>query len=301
MARLDLLSTPQLVFEERLSDGSDTSTPATDNRSLFLGEDGLLHLKDSAGTVTTPGGGMTNPMTTLDDVIIGGASGAPARLAKGANGTFLGINGSGHVAYGTPAGGGSGTVERALVDPTGLSWSWVNQGIASVATSGATIYLSSAASTADDWHIRIKALANSKPYTEIFHINPMVLPGDFGAVMVGWLDSATNKFVSCIQLSQSGQFHLTSSKSGTNYVVTANYKDLTGSGEMWKWIALCDDATNRQIYVSRDGNNWLLFHSVATNDFLTPDRIMFGLEARNATNPIGLLVDSLDAHTGSTP
>jgi hypothetical protein len=52
------------------------------------------------------GGGFTNPMTALDDVIIGGAAGAAARLAKGANGTYLGINGSGHLAYGTPAGTG---------------------------------------------------------------------------------------------------------------------------------------------------------------------------------------------------
>ena len=37
----------------------------------------------------TQSGGMTNPMTTQGDIIVGGASGAPTRLAKGTDGQFL--------------------------------------------------------------------------------------------------------------------------------------------------------------------------------------------------------------------
>jgi hypothetical protein len=37
---------------ESANDGSDFSNAASDYRVLFLGEDGALHLKDSAGTVT---------------------------------------------------------------------------------------------------------------------------------------------------------------------------------------------------------------------------------------------------------
>ena len=37
------------------------------------------------------GGGMTNPMTTVGDLIVGGTSGTPARLPIGPNGTTLGI------------------------------------------------------------------------------------------------------------------------------------------------------------------------------------------------------------------
>lgn len=44
--------------------------------------------------------GMTNPMTTSQDIIVGGSSGTPTRLAKGSNGDLLRVNGSGNLAYG---------------------------------------------------------------------------------------------------------------------------------------------------------------------------------------------------------
>lgn len=58
---------------------------------------------DSSGnfTLTTPqSSGMTNPMTTSQDIIVGGSSGTPTRLAKGNNGELLRVNSSGNVAYG---------------------------------------------------------------------------------------------------------------------------------------------------------------------------------------------------------
>ena len=43
---------------------------------------------------------MENPMTAQNDLIVGGNSGAPTRLAKGNNGELLRVNASGNVAYG---------------------------------------------------------------------------------------------------------------------------------------------------------------------------------------------------------
>ena len=45
---------PGIVIRESANDGSDFSNPSADYRRMFLGEDGLLHVKDSAGTVTSP-------------------------------------------------------------------------------------------------------------------------------------------------------------------------------------------------------------------------------------------------------
>jgi hypothetical protein len=46
-----------ITLRESANDGSDFTNPDADYRRLFLGEDGTLHLKDSAGTVTDVGGG----------------------------------------------------------------------------------------------------------------------------------------------------------------------------------------------------------------------------------------------------
>jgi hypothetical protein len=53
-------------LRESADDGSDFSNAAADYRVLFLGEDGFLHAKDSAGSVTDPydisGGAGGNPV-----------------------------------------------------------------------------------------------------------------------------------------------------------------------------------------------------------------------------------------------
>jgi F5/8 type C domain len=54
----------------------------------------------------TPAAGMTNPMTTQDDLIVGGSSGAATRLAKGTDGQVLTVDPtSHHLAWDTPASG----------------------------------------------------------------------------------------------------------------------------------------------------------------------------------------------------
>jgi hypothetical protein len=56
-------------------------------------------------TATTPtwnqvnSSGLVNPMTTAEDIVKGGAEGAPERLEKGASGSLLGITPAGALAY----------------------------------------------------------------------------------------------------------------------------------------------------------------------------------------------------------
>jgi hypothetical protein len=57
------------------------------------------------GTWYVPSG-LSNPMTTAGDIIIGGTSGAATRLAKGSNGDVLTVS-SGAVAWAAPSGGSS--------------------------------------------------------------------------------------------------------------------------------------------------------------------------------------------------
>lgn len=57
MPALEAATIYGVQIRESADDGSDFSNAAADYRILFVGEDGSIKLKDSAGTVTTPGGG----------------------------------------------------------------------------------------------------------------------------------------------------------------------------------------------------------------------------------------------------
>lgn len=108
-----------IKIRESANDGSDFSNPEADYRLAFIGEDGLWHLKDAVGTVTSPGG-MTNPMTTAGDLIYGGASGTPTRVGIGTAGQVLKVNaGATAVEWGAAGGGGGWTLG---IDESGASF-----------------------------------------------------------------------------------------------------------------------------------------------------------------------------------
>jgi hypothetical protein len=70
-----------MTIRESATDGSDFTNPDADYRRLFLGEDGSLHLKDSAGTVTNvAGAGGSDLVQTWSgggSVYISGLAGSP--------------------------------------------------------------------------------------------------------------------------------------------------------------------------------------------------------------------------------
>lgn len=80
-----------LTVRESANDGSDFTNPDADYRRLFLGEDGLLHLKDSAGTVTTPGqGGIQATLADAKgDLIVATDADTFGRRAVGTDGQVL--------------------------------------------------------------------------------------------------------------------------------------------------------------------------------------------------------------------
>jgi hypothetical protein len=55
-----------------------------------------------------------NPMTAEGDVIVGGASGVPTRVAKGTPGQYLGVDADGNVTFLPISGGGLGFVDLGL-------------------------------------------------------------------------------------------------------------------------------------------------------------------------------------------
>jgi hypothetical protein len=93
------------------------AAPAAGKITLYANTDNTFHFINSAGTDVqlATGAGFANPMTTQSDVIVGGSSGAPTRLAKGGDGQVLGIDpGTHQLTYingGGAAGGSSGQMQ----------------------------------------------------------------------------------------------------------------------------------------------------------------------------------------------
>ena len=88
-----------MTIRESATDGSDFTNPDADYRRLFLGEDGKLHLKDSAGTVTEIGGSVAEitdiPTAELDDTLVlapDGAGGVEFRAEAGGAGLATGTS-----------------------------------------------------------------------------------------------------------------------------------------------------------------------------------------------------------------
>lgn len=94
MSKISEALTFGLTIRESATDGSDFTNPVADYRRLFLGEDGNLHLRDSAGTVTDVGGSSGAVATdaiwdAAGDLAVGSGANTAARLAKGAAGANL--------------------------------------------------------------------------------------------------------------------------------------------------------------------------------------------------------------------
>jgi hypothetical protein len=134
--------------------GNDTAARlphGTSGQVLAVNTDGSLHWIDAP---TGGGGGMTNPMTTAADLIVGGASGAPARLAKGTTGQALTVQADGSLAWATPAAGGLSDLSvtpRLLSDFARAPWlpagavdetiPWYAATTGSIATTSGTLLL----------------------------------------------------------------------------------------------------------------------------------------------------------------
>ena len=91
---------------------SPIPAPSADNfdsDSALAGQTLVADGSGGASWQTPSASGMTNPMTTQGDIIIGGSSGTPTRLAKGTAGQVLTMNsGATEPEWQTPSGGGGG-------------------------------------------------------------------------------------------------------------------------------------------------------------------------------------------------
>lgn len=126
--------------------------------------------------------------------------------------------------------------------------------------------------------------APATPYKLTVCFQPFMSGGNFAMSGIGWKDSITGKmswFAHCSHTSYVadnllGMWNI----NADNLTVPNDYtqQQWPGISRMDRlWLRIEDDGTNRKWYVSPNGINWVLFHTVTRLAHLTPDQLMFGV------------------------
>lgn len=109
---------------EWLPPSAAADRPASPGLGIYLHratDTGAVTVWDGAAWRTVSGSGFANPMTTAGDLIKGGVSGSPGRLAIGTEGQLLTVVG-GAFSWVTPTGGGIASRRLAADVDTRLLW-----------------------------------------------------------------------------------------------------------------------------------------------------------------------------------
>lgn len=170
-----------------------------------------------------------------------------------------------------------------LIDPNLQTWSWQNQGTASVSTTNGGIYLKDTAAGAGQ-QLRIREMtAPATPWQVTALWCPQVAHKT-GIKSGICFRNSTGLQIATAHFSDN-DLHVGKFTSPT--VFSADY--LTIPVVEWNdlWVRIRDDGTNRITSLSRDGQNFTIVHTIARLDFITvgADRVGFFVDASNAATP----------------
>lgn len=162
-------------------------------------------------------------------------------------------------------------------DPNQYTWSWVNQGSAtlSVANGAQVLY----ANTVNSVACRVMS-APVTPYA----ITVLLIPTVYittGQVQVGFRESSSGKLAALGILGNGtaeAQKWTNPTTFSANYTTVANAFPIGWFGRSPLWVKIEDTGVNRVISLCPNGFTWEPIHSVARTDFLTADQVYFGAD-----------------------
>lgn len=169
----------------------------------------------------------------------------------------------------------------SLTKPTDTTFSWVNQGTGSIATTNGSVYLSSGPGTgAYNWRLRVASLPGAT-YTVTMGMRCLqqIATQMFCGLVL--YDSGMGKletFGLGFDVNRTGVYTWASvsSNTGAPFDNQANTGNWTYGGSI-TWIRIVEDGVNRTFYTSTDHINWNQVFQEASATFLTPNQIGFGV------------------------
>lgn len=313
-------SRPSAGIDGRLYYETDTNTLYRDNGSSWDSVEGS--------------GGFTSPLTTVGDIIFENTGPTPDRLPIGSAGQILMVSGGKPIWNTLVSSGNSSTISSGaygsepgspssgdlylptnadlieyydgsawkkwgpifpLTDPTLQSWSWINQGSATVDTTKGGIFIRSD-TTNNSLRIRKKS-APSTPYKIDVLLQPSwsLATSLTPSCGIGFRESGSGKIHACWIFQTSGQPQIYSYKLNDPSNLSGSYASLNLLVPFPPFFRIEDDGSNRKIWTSYDGQEWSLFHSVGRTDFLTADEVCF-FASGDGTNTFGMRVLSWYEH-----
>lgn len=176
-----------------------------------------------------------------------------------------------------------------FTDPVSGSYSWVNQGGATIDTSKGGIYLEAPFNASDSF--RIRKYTQAPPYKiTVGFVPTLVAPGStqqWNSLIMR--ESGSGKFVSFSYKGWAGTITLAVDKWTDETTYSALYQ-----AENWMlgghliWLQMEDNSSNRIFRYSGDGQHFIDFFTVGDTDFCTPDEIGFGVNDNSNTYNVGM-------------
>lgn len=174
----------------------------------------------------------------------------------------------------------------AFTTPSDGSFSWLNQGAATVDTTNGAIALTM---TNADGNLHIRHIATpATPYT-ITAAFLYLLVDNNARCGLCWDDgtkvhtfgpqafsAAPNQCFGSLKWTGTGTF------SAAYTPVTTAQPVFSFAGVLW--LRVNDNGTNRICSFSHDGQHWMQYHSVTRTDFLTPTSVGYFIEASGAAS-----------------
>lgn len=180
-----------------------------------------------------------------------------------------------------------------LVQPSLTGFAWINQGSATVAATKGGIYLYSPGS-GSGLNIRAQVkTAPATPYVVTAHVRPLLMGKSFHTAGICFRESSTGRIHALDLFNQQAAYgsgsnapeaFIRSTKFSSPTSFSASYQ-ATSTNMFPEWLRIADDGSNRVCFISRDGQNWLIFHTIGRTDFLTANQIGFYVNSENSAVP----------------